>query len=108
VAGRGVGLEESGTRLRSLALCHHVAPRPTVWSCGAPLRAYAPDADSDRVNAYANMTSGAAEQLGRWWVNSRHVSRETIGQYHAEFLWSGSRELRQEPAATDAGRARDV
>lgn len=77
----------------------------TVEVIAALLRAYAPDADADRVNAYANMLSGAAEQLGRWWVNNRHISRETITRHHAEFLWSGGRDLRDEPGDGDAARA---
>lgn len=79
--------------------------RRTVEVIAALLRGYAPDADPDRIDAYANMMSGAAEQLGRWWVNNRHISREAITAYHAEFLWSGGRELRSEPAAATSERS---
>src|SRR5436190_16193257 len=50
----------------------------TVETIAALLRNYAPDADPDRISAYANLISGAAEQLGRWWLYNRHIPRETI------------------------------
>jgi AcrR family transcriptional regulator len=73
----------------------------TVDAIAALLRNYAPDADADRISAYANLISGAAEQLGRWWLYNRHIPRETICRYQADFLWSGGRELRG-PAASSA------
>jgi AcrR family transcriptional regulator len=57
------------------------------------LRSYAPYADPDRITAYANLISGAADQLGRWWLCNRHIPRHTITQYHADFVWSGGRDL---------------
>jgi AcrR family transcriptional regulator len=74
----------------------------TVQAIAALLRNYAPDADQDRVDAYANLISGAAEQLGRWWIYNRQISLETICRYQADFLWSGGRELRED-AASDNG-----
>jgi AcrR family transcriptional regulator len=68
----------------------------TVEVIAALLRNYAPDADPDRVSAYANLISGAAEQLGRWWVYNRHIPRETVSRHQADFLWSGARELRED------------
>jgi AcrR family transcriptional regulator len=69
----------------------------TVEAIAALLREYAPDADSNRISAYANLISGAAEQLGRWWLYNRDLPRETITEYHADFVWSGARDLRDEP-----------
>src|SRR5947208_1134457 len=71
----------------------------TVEAIAALLRNYAPDAEPTRISAYANLISGAAEQLGRWWLYNRHVSRETISRYQADFLWSGGRELRDDAPA---------
>jgi AcrR family transcriptional regulator len=68
----------------------------TVEVIAALLRTYAPDADPERIHTYANLISGAAEQLGRWWVSNRHIPRETITGYQADFLWRGARELREE------------
>ncbi len=70
----------------------------TVELIAVLLRDFAPDAEPDRINSYANLISGAAEQLGRWWLRNRHVSREAISRYQAEFCWSGGRDLRDEPA----------
>ena len=75
----------------------------TVEAIAALLRNYAPDADEDRVHAYANLISGAAEQLGRWWLYNRHISLETICRFQADFLWSGGRELREDAAAENGG-----
>lgn len=77
----------------------------TVQVIVALLRDYAPDADADRIEAYANMVSGTAEQLGRWWVNNRHIPRRTIVRYYADFNWSGGRDLRGEPQQASAARA---
>jgi AcrR family transcriptional regulator len=70
----------------------------TVEAIAALLRNYAPDAHQDRIDAYANLISGAAEQLGRWWLYNRQIPRETICRFQADFLWSGGRELREEAA----------
>jgi AcrR family transcriptional regulator len=71
----------------------------TVDVIAALLREYAPDADPNRIDAYANLISGASEQLGRWWLGNRHVPRETICAYDADFIWSGGRDLRDETAS---------
>jgi AcrR family transcriptional regulator len=76
----------------------------TVEAIAALLRNYAPDAEPTRISAYANLISGAAEQLGRWWLYNRHVSRETISRYQADFLWSGGRELRDDAPAQNGAR----
>lgn len=70
----------------------------TVEVIAALLRDYAPDADPSRITGYANLISGAAEQFGRWWGNNRHIPREAISEYFADFVWSGARDLRHEPA----------
>jgi AcrR family transcriptional regulator len=75
----------------------------TVQAIAALLRQYAPDAEPARIDAYANLISGAAEQLGRWWLYNRHIPRETICRYQADFLWSGGRELRDERASQNRG-----
>ena len=53
----------------------------TVEAIAALLRNYAPDAEPTRISAYANLISGAAEQLGRWWLYNRHVSRDTMSRH---------------------------
>jgi AcrR family transcriptional regulator len=61
----------------------------TVETIAAVLRAAAPGADPDTLDAYANLISGAGEQLGRWWLRNRHISRQTVVQRHADFAWNG-------------------
>jgi AcrR family transcriptional regulator len=68
----------------------------TVETIAALLRNYAPEADQDRIDAYANLISGAAEQLGRWWLYNRHIARETISRMQSDFVWSGARDLRED------------
>src|SRR2546423_1419255 len=97
--------------LRAAALC------AGVLGCAMPAAADAAPAlrrarnceaarrfEPTRISAYANLISGAAEQLGRWWLYNRHVSRETISRYQADFLWSGGRELRDDAPAQSGAR----
>jgi AcrR family transcriptional regulator len=74
----------------------------TVDLIAVLLSEYAPEADPERVAAYANLISGAAEQLGRWWLYNRHIPRETVAAYQAEFVWSGGRDLRDDAAGDPA------
>ena len=76
----------------------------TVDTIAALLRNYAPDADPDRISVYANLISGASEQLGRWWLYNRHIPRETIARLQADFTWSGGRELREDAAPSNGAR----
>jgi AcrR family transcriptional regulator len=61
----------------------------TVQAIAALLLDLAPEAPAERLLAYANLISGAAEQLGRWWVRNPQIPRETIVDLHATFAWSG-------------------
>jgi AcrR family transcriptional regulator len=66
----------------------------TVEVIAALLRSYAPAADPDRIRAYANLISGAAEQLGRTWIDDPGSLGDAVAREQADFLWSGARELR--------------
>jgi AcrR family transcriptional regulator len=65
----------------------------TVETIADLLAAWASESDRERLLAYANMISGAGEQLGRWWLANRQIPRATISRLHAEFSWSGASEL---------------
>jgi AcrR family transcriptional regulator len=71
----------------------------TVETIVANLRDAAPDVDSERINAYANLMSGAAEQLSRWWLANPDIPRQTIVGYIVEFVWNGVQQLVNEPDA---------
>jgi AcrR family transcriptional regulator len=71
----------------------------TVETIIANLRDAAPQADPQRVTAYANLMSGAAEQLSRWWLANPDVPRRTIVEYIVAFVWNGVQDLLNEPAA---------
>jgi AcrR family transcriptional regulator len=74
----------------------------TVQTIADLLSAWANDLDPEQILAYANLISGAGEQLGRWWLANRHIPRATIAAYHAEFAWSGASRLLADPATGSA------
>ncbi|WP_432969042.1 TetR/AcrR family transcriptional regulator [Dactylosporangium sp. CA-233914] len=46
-----------------------------------------PDADPQRVDAFANVASGGAEQLGRWWLAHPEVPRSKVVAYYVDTVW---------------------
>jgi AcrR family transcriptional regulator len=48
-----------------------------------------PDVPADHVAALAHLISGIGDQLARWWLTNRHVSREQIVDYYCDFCWNG-------------------
>ena len=69
----------------------------TVATIAALLGSWETDADPQRTLAYANLISGAGEQLGRWWLANREIPRATIVRFHSEFAWSGVSDLLDKP-----------
>jgi AcrR family transcriptional regulator len=65
----------------------------TVETIAAVLGSWTGEGDEERVLAYANLISGAGEQLGRWWLANRQIPRSTIVRFHSEFAWSGASAL---------------
>lgn len=65
----------------------------TVETIAAVLGSWTGEGDEERVLAYANLISGAGEQLGRWWLANRQIPRSTIVRFHSEFAWSGASDL---------------
>jgi AcrR family transcriptional regulator len=45
--------------------------------------------DAQRVEMYAQLTSGACQALANWWAYHPEVSREELVQRVVEFCWSG-------------------
>lgn len=77
------------------ALSGDVAERLTALRFGTIehiaqlVRRVAPDADAGRLQAAAHAIAGVAEQLGRWWLRSRGVSRKRIVRYYRELIVGG-------------------
>ena len=63
------------------------------------LRDAATHIDHQRIEAYANLMSGAAEQLSRWWLANPHIPRQSIVETMVEFVWSGVQRLLNGSAA---------
>ncbi|MDQ1379480.1 MAG: hypothetical protein QOJ71_199 [Actinomycetota bacterium] len=49
------------------------------------------DVPADHVAALAHLIAGVGDQLARWWLTNRHLSREQIVDYYCEFCWNGLR-----------------
>ncbi|MGY1742816.1 MULTISPECIES: TetR/AcrR family transcriptional regulator [unclassified Blastococcus] len=60
----------------------------TIERIAAAARRVAPDADPDRLSAYAHAISGVGEQLGRWWIGRPSVPREQVVGYYRDFIVS--------------------
>jgi AcrR family transcriptional regulator len=73
----------------------------TVERIADVLRPHAPDADPERILAFAHMLSGAGEQLGRWWLHHLDVPRERVVTHLVELAWNGLRELGTSPDGRD-------
>ncbi|WP_029432511.1 TetR/AcrR family transcriptional regulator [Blastococcus sp. URHD0036] len=61
----------------------------TIERIAAVARRFAPDADPDRLGAYAHAISGVGEQLGRWWLTRPDVPRQQVVAYYRDFVVSG-------------------
>jgi AcrR family transcriptional regulator len=56
-----------------------------------------PDVPADHVAALAHLISSVGDQLARWWLTNRHLSREQIVDYYCDFCWNGLRPLMASP-----------
>jgi AcrR family transcriptional regulator len=65
----------------------------TVARIAAILVAHTPDADPERIDAFAHAISGVGEQLGRWWLAHPDVPLERVAAHFRDFAWAGSRQL---------------
>ncbi|MFW0788073.1 TetR/AcrR family transcriptional regulator [Gordonia sp. CPCC 205333] len=54
----------------------------TVKMTAGALRGYFPDAEGETLIALASVLSGAAEQLGRWWITDPQVSESRVLSYY--------------------------
>jgi AcrR family transcriptional regulator len=61
----------------------------TIERIAEVARRFAPDADPDRLGAYAHAISGVGEQLGRWWLTRPDVPRQQVVAYYRDFVVSG-------------------
>jgi AcrR family transcriptional regulator len=63
----------------------------TVAQIARLMRTHAPDADPERLDAFAFAVSGVGEQLGRWWLANPDVPRDRVVEHYTEFIWNGLR-----------------
>jgi AcrR family transcriptional regulator len=61
----------------------------TVELIAGLVRAYAPQTDEERLDAFAHALSGAAMQVGRWWLRHPEAPRERIITYYRDFIVRG-------------------
>jgi AcrR family transcriptional regulator len=57
----------------------------------------APDADAQRLLAFAHSVGGAAHQLAQWWLRTPGVPREQVVRWYCEVCWNGLRLLTDAP-----------
>ena len=65
----------------------------TIDRIAGIIRAMAPKADEDLIQAHAQVISGAGERLGHWWLTRPDLSREQIVEFYIEACWDGTRRL---------------
>jgi AcrR family transcriptional regulator len=58
----------------------------TVQQLAMVFAAYAPHANAEQVTVFAHSTSGAGEQLGRWWLRNPGIPRERVVHLYTEFV----------------------
>jgi AcrR family transcriptional regulator len=58
--------------------------------------AHLPWHERQEIVAFAAQVSGAAEQLGRWWLAHPEVTRDRILDLHTEFVWPAFQVLKAE------------
>jgi len=61
----------------------------TVALIAGLVRAYAPQTGDERLDAFAHALSGAAMQLGRWWLRHPEAPRERLIAYYRDFIVRG-------------------
>jgi AcrR family transcriptional regulator len=64
-----------------------------VEQTAALIRAAAPDADPERIHAFAHAISGVGEQLGRWWLREPGIPRHRLTRHYTDFIWNGLRTI---------------
>jgi AcrR family transcriptional regulator len=52
-------------------------------------RQAAPDAEQQRLVAYAHAVGGAAHQLAQWWLRTPEVRREVVVEMYCGVTWGG-------------------
>lgn len=57
----------------------------TTDRIAAIVQRYAPHAENEAVAAAAAAISGAAEQIGRWWMRNPDISRQRVVDYYLTF-----------------------
>lgn len=55
----------------------------------------APKVDRQTLEAYAHAVSGSGEQLAKWWLARRDLSREQVVAYHLAIAWRGLQHLQE-------------
>jgi AcrR family transcriptional regulator len=63
----------------------------TIEQIEVLLRAAAPSAPRQRIEAAAHAVSGAFERLGHWWLRHRDIPRADVVGHGVDILWSGLR-----------------
>lgn len=58
-----------------------------------PFRQAAPDADPQRLAAYAHAIGGAAHRLAQWWLRAPGVPREDVVETCCAVTWGGLAEV---------------
>jgi hypothetical protein len=57
----------------------------TVDRIAELITGFVPDADPERVAAFAHALSGSGEQLGRWWLRNPQIPRARLVGHHYAF-----------------------
>jgi hypothetical protein len=68
----------------------------TVERIAGIIRPHMPNADPERVIAFAHATSAVGEQLGRWWLRNPHIPRARVVAHQRAFCWAGLSQLDQD------------
>jgi AcrR family transcriptional regulator len=74
----------------------------TVDRIAAIIRPHMPNADPERVIAFAHATSAVGEQLGRWWLRNPHIPRARVVAHQRAFCWAGLKQLVESPPLAPA------
>ena len=66
----------------------------TVELLAAMIRQHAPAGTSEQaILAFAHATSGAGEQLTRWWRRSPDVTIDQVAELGVRYVWAGLGQL---------------
>ena len=74
----------------------------TVRQIAGVLTKFAPDMDPERILLWAHQVSGAGEQLGRWWLRHRGITRERIVAFYSDFVYASAQHLMGETVLDEA------